>query len=40
MNVEFEEFDSAEDLFNGRVPDEIVDKYARSRSVTAPAYTK
>jgi len=28
------------DLFNGRMPDEIIDKYARSRSVTAPAYTK
>ena len=28
------------DLFNGRMPDEIIEKYARSRSVTAPAYTK
>ena len=28
------------DLFNGRMPDEIIDKYARSRSVTAPTYTK
>jgi len=27
-------------LFNGRMPDEIIEKYARSRSVTAPAYTK
>ena len=24
------------DLFNGRTPDEIIDKYARSRSVSAP----
>ena len=40
MNVEFEEFDSAEDLFNGRMPDEIIEKYAISRSVTPPAYTK
>jgi hypothetical protein len=24
------------DLFNGRTPEEIMDKYARSRSVTAP----
>lgn len=28
------------DLFNGRLPEEIVEKYARSRSVTAPLYTK
>jgi len=28
------------DLCNGRMPDEIIEKYARSRSVTAPAYTK
>jgi len=28
------------DLFNGRLPDEIIEKYARSRSVNAPAYTK
>ncbi len=27
------------DLFNGTLPEEIVEKYARSRSVTAPAYT-
>jgi len=30
----------SKDLFNGRMPDEIMDKYARSRSVNAPAYTK
>jgi radical SAM superfamily enzyme YgiQ (UPF0313 family) len=28
------------DLFNGRLPEEIVEKYARSRSVTAPLYRK
>ena len=28
------------DLFNGRMPEEIIEKWARSRSVTAPAYTK
>jgi len=28
------------ELFNGRLPDEIIAHYSRSRSVTAPAYTK
>ena len=28
------------ELFNRRTPEEIMDKYARSRSVSAPAYTK
>ena len=28
------------DLFNGRLPEDIVERYARSRSVAAPAYTK
>ena len=28
------------DLFNGRLPEDIVEKYARSRSVAAPNYTK
>ena len=28
------------DLFNGRLPEEIIEKYARSRSVAAPNYTK
>lgn len=28
------------DLFNGKLPEDIVEKYARSRSVTAPAYTR
>jgi hypothetical protein len=28
------------ELFNGRMPEEIIEKWARSRSVTAPAYTK
>ena len=28
------------DLFNGRMPEDIIEKWARSRSVTAPAYTK
>lgn len=27
-------------IFNGKTPDEIIDKYARSRSVTSPTYTK
>ncbi len=27
-------------IFNGKTPGEIVDKYARKRSVTAPTYTK
>ena len=28
------------ELFNGRLPDEIMEHYSRSRSVNAPAYTK
>ncbi len=40
MHVEYEEFENVEDLFNGRLPEDIVEKYARSRSVAAPAYTK
>jgi radical SAM superfamily enzyme YgiQ (UPF0313 family) len=28
------------DLFNGRLPEDIVEKYARSRSVAAPDYTR
>ena len=28
------------DLFNGRLPEDIVERYARSRSVAAPNYTK
>ena len=27
------------ELFNGKLPDEIMEQYSRSRSVTAPAYT-
>ena len=28
------------DLFNGRMPEDIIEKYARSRSVAAPNFTK
>lgn len=30
----------SKELFNGKLPDDIMEKYARSRSVNAPAYTK
>jgi hypothetical protein len=28
------------DLFNGKLPEDIVDRYSRSRSVAAPTYTR
>jgi len=28
------------ELFNGKLPEDIIEKYARSRSVNAPVYTR
>ena len=28
------------ELFNGKLPEDMIEKYARSRTVNAPAYTR